>query len=102
MAVSNIPSNISDIKIVHTYASPSGSLAAYSGAAVSLTPTIPDGYAILTHYAVWNVGVPGVIVSFDGGESTATAATVPVYQYNARNVTASSRGTIHMLTACYK
>lgn len=95
-------SNISDIKIVHSELSPSGTISANSGISETITPTVPTGYKLLTHLMTWNTGVPGIIASFDMGGGILNAATLHVYQYNTKNITLDRRGIIHLLSAYYK
>lgn len=101
MATSTIemPTEIHDIKIVLTQVQPSGSIAAHSGAAGDITPTAPSGYMFLTHIAIWNTYVIGLVVSFDGGNRTESTK---FYQNNTTNDTVSSRGTVNLLTAYYR
>ena len=99
MATSTLNKVIHDLKLVHTTLSPSGTIAAHGGAGASLTPTAPDGYKFLTHLDVWNTGVVGVVVSFDG--AYLLGETVNVYQNNTTNGTAS-RGKINLLSLYYK
>lgn len=99
MATSTLKKVIHDLKLVHTVLLPSGTIAAHSGAGASLTPTAPDGYKFLTHLDVWNTGVVGVVVSFDG--AYLLGETVNVYQNNTGNATAG-RGSINLLSLYYK
>lgn len=98
MAVSILGKEIHDIKIVRTAKNPGGTIGAHGGAAESLTPTAPDGYKFLTHIAVWNTGVIGIVASFDG---LGIYETVNVYQNNTTNGSLG-RGAINLLTAYYK
>ena len=101
MATSMIemPTKIHDIKIVYTAVQPSGSIAAHFGAAGDITPTAPSGYRFLTHIAIWNTGVIGLVVSFDGVNG---AESTRFYQNNTTDNQLSSRGTVNLLTAYYR
>lgn len=100
MAVSILNKEIHDIKLVYTYDTPTGQINAHAGAGVTLTPTAPSGYKFLTHIAVWNTGVVGMVVAFDV-ENNVPSETVKVYQNNTAN-NAQNRGRINLLTAYYR
>lgn len=99
MAVSILNKEIHDIKLVYTYATPTGQIDAHKGASATLTPTKPSGYKFLTHIAVWNTGVVGVVVAFD--DNATPSETAKVYQNNTANNT-QNRGRINLLTAYYR
>lgn len=84
--------------IVHTTASPSGTITAYNGATLSVSVDVPAGYSVLAHVASWNTGVIGMLCLLD---AYTTSTSVGLFQYNAANVT-RSRGTAHLLTLCIK
>lgn len=99
MSSSVIAKQIHDIVTVHTTVSPSGTLAAHTGGSVTITPTAPSGYKFLTHVATWNVGVIGLVASFDGNGKPLESAVV--YQNNTTNGTVY-RGTVNLLSLYYK
>lgn len=99
MATSTLNKVIHDLKLVYTALSPTGTINAHGGAGVTLAPTAPDGYKFLAHLSVWNTGIVGLVVSFDG--AYLLGETVNVYQNNTTNGTVS-RGKINLLSLYYK
>lgn len=86
-------------QVVHTTKAVSGTLAANGGGSVTMDVTVPEGYSVLVHFAVWNTGVIGVIASLDSFAGTNTS--VGIWQNNTRPSTAN-RGSVHLLTLCIK
>ena len=84
--------------VVHTTQAVSGTIAAYSGASLSVSVDVPAGYSVLAHVASWNTGVIGVLCLLD---AYTTSTSVGLFQYNAGSAT-KNRGTAHLLTLCIK
>ena len=99
MATSTINKVIHDLKLVYTSFTPSGTIAAHSGASATLTPTAPSGYTFLAHLDVWNTGVVGVTVAFDTNQIPIES--INVHQNNTTNGT-TNRGKINLLSLYYK